>query len=93
MHQPADCEGCGKCCQKMGLPPFLEYELDSLPEDLRNELELVKIIDPERDEGGQPCIWLDLDTKRCINYKHRPFVCEEFQVGCESCLLYRSFFK
>jgi Fe-S-cluster containining protein len=72
----------------MGMPPFLEHELSSLPAELREELEFIKMIDPERDEGGPPCIWLGED-KKCKHYQYRPHVCDDFEIGCESCLLYR----
>lgn len=73
----------------MGMPPFLQYELEVLPISLKDELELVNLIDPHREEGGPPCVWLDQDTKKCLHYQHRPHICAAFRIGCESCLLYR----
>lgn len=73
----------------MGMPPFLEFEMHGLPADLRDELELIALIEPDREEGGPPCIWYDPTTNKCKHYEHRPHVCADFPVGCESCLLYR----
>jgi len=87
-----NCDGCGACCAKMGTPPFLGHEIFDLPEDLRdevlkfyNQLEGLK-----REENRMPCYWYDTTTKKCKHYDHRPWVCKNFIVGSESCLLWRS---
>jgi Fe-S-cluster containining protein len=81
------CEDCGACCRAMGKPPFLENELVLLPDHLRKEIEAI----PE--ENAEPCIWLNSVTGQCKNYKLRPFICEEFPVGGESCKAYRKFYN
>jgi hypothetical protein len=38
---------------------------------------------------GLPCLWLDLETRRCRHYEWRPDVCRLFEVGCGPCLDWR----
>lgn len=73
----------------MGFPPFMSFELDILPAELAEELELVMMLEQDREDRNVPCIWLDPDTGQCKHYQYRPHVCRDFQVGGESCLLYR----
>lgn len=32
-----------------------------------------------------PCLWLDLETRRCRNYHDRPTVCREFMPSPDGC--------
>lgn len=32
-----------------------------------------------------PCIWLDLDSRRCRFYEHRPSICRDLELGGEGC--------
>jgi Fe-S-cluster containining protein len=90
---------CGACCMTIGVPPLDvgapgeideddDTEYRELPEHLRRE------IDDAWDRGtawfaGKPCIWLDIETRTCRNYEHRPAVCRRFEPGCDTCLEYR----
>jgi len=41
---------------------------------------------------GDPCIWLDMETRRCRFYEHRPVICSDDDnvvIGSESCLSWR----
>ena len=38
---------------------------------------------------GRPCIWLDLETRKCLHYEHRPQMCRDFEVGNPHCLRMR----
>jgi len=82
------CTGCGACCLRMTLPPVMtEYPEDAtwwrnLPGKLKAEIEAAE----QTDRFLQPCIWLDLETRQCRNYEHRPPTCREFVPGCEVCL-------
>lgn len=58
-----------------------------LPDDLREE------VDAAEDNGVDSCVWLEPISGECTNYEHRPFVCREFEVGCESCLSFRRFYN
>ena len=39
--------------------------------------------------GEGPCVWLNLETKRCQWYEHRPQICRDFKVGCGACQSWR----
>lgn len=95
------CTGCGACCLHLGIPPFDMYDDDDfdfkiLPDalklDLQAEWDKHFGHEAERYDGripnatGGPCYWLDLETKRCRNYEHRPACCREFEPGCDICL-------
>jgi Putative zinc- or iron-chelating domain len=36
-----------------------------------------------------PCLWLDMETRKCRWYDWRPDVCRDFEVGCGPCLEHR----
>lgn len=92
--QPVSCEGCGACCMHLGVPPFDEFdgaiddqdiEFERLPQELKDE------INAAWERGltwfvGEPCIWLDLTTRKCRHYEHRPVVCERFVPGNPICM-------
>lgn len=62
-----------------GSDPADEMWWESLPTELQDEINAV--------EGcAKPCVWLDLETKRCRHYELRPPVCREFVPGNEVCL-------
>ena len=70
----------------MTLPPFDDYddsdvEFAMLPEELKRELQ----VRWDSNAVGEPCCWLDLETKRCRHYEHRPVVCSRFEPGGEIC--------
>lgn len=106
------CSGCGTCCTKIGMPPFLvsnpllpadppygsvagwscehtfTRDMDifaSMPPDLlREHADLV--LGMTGDPTGQPCIWLDPETKACRHYEHRPTSCRVWPVLGHGCL-------
>lgn len=49
----------------------------------------VRAYDPAGTPGGKPCVWLDLETRRCRWYEHRPEVCRTFEMGGRDCLKMR----
>lgn len=75
-----------------------ETHWHSLPEDLKSEWEAYvhgyQIPDygsePETFDG--PCIWLDLETRRCQHHEHRPRVCREFEVASTTCRQWRAYY-
>lgn len=83
------CDGCGVCCLSMGVPPFLQNEIETLPDVLRNEIDTFLINEPDRETSGKPCFWYDINSKKCKHHQHRPFVCEDFEIGSAACLNYR----
>lgn len=36
-----------------------------------------------------PCVWLDLNSKRCQHYEHRPQACRDFEINSQLCRLSR----
>lgn len=36
-----------------------------------------------------PCVWLDIETKRCRHYDYRPQACRDFEVNSQLCRLSR----
>lgn len=44
-------------------------------------------------ENDIPCLWYDLDAKRCKHHEHRPDVCREFDVGGPECKATRQHFR
>ena len=67
----------------MTIPPTIDDAeddawWDSLPEHLQVEINAV--------EGySQPCVWLDVETRRCKHYDLRPPTCRTFVPGCDVC--------
>lgn len=44
----------------------------------------------DRGAAGIPCLWLDVQTRRCRHYEHRPEACREvLQPGDAICLAWR----
>jgi hypothetical protein len=93
------CDGCGACCMHMHLPPQsvwadrvgeLSPWAEALPAEVLQEL-LAHYRQAEADGWPEerPCVWLDLETKRCRHYEHRPAVCRDFEVGKAPCLQHR----
>lgn len=37
-------------------------------------------------EPNTPCCWLDLETKECKHYEHRPELCQKFELGGYDCV-------
>lgn len=67
------CKGCGLCCMWQSKPPFAEGETKpDIP------------IEPNPDNS--PCCWLDLETRECKHYEHRPELCKNFELGGRDCL-------
>ena len=95
------CNGCGACCMQIGIPPFAAYdngdfEFRILPGHLKREIraELARKLEPaaspisqdaQKQDAPKPCIWLSLETRRCLQYEHRPFFCREFRPGSGEC--------
>jgi Fe-S-cluster containining protein len=64
-----------------GIPPFGSGELELLPNDIQVELALYNATGRR---SGMPCAWVD-SNMRCSQYKHRPKVCRDFEVGGHEC--------
>ena len=86
------CNSCGACCMHIGMPPFAscdDFEFQVLPTHLKRELwsQVGKVFGPAgTQDAGKPCLWLNLETRQCRHYEHRPFCCREFRPGSDVCL-------
>jgi Fe-S-cluster containining protein len=86
------CEGCGACCMHIASPPYTPEEaaeLEFTAPEVYRDFELAKyrrdsvVLAGKSDEI--PCAFLDMESKRCRNYEHRPKICRDFKVGCWQC--------
>lgn len=94
-----DCGGCGVCCMHMGYPAYLhdletqpdETHWTNLPSELKEQLlrYIANYVTPAESELDGPCVWLDLNSRRCKHHEHRPKVCRDFEVGSQGCLEWR----
>jgi Fe-S-cluster containining protein len=82
------CDHCGACCMQVGHPPFTDEERQHVPYELLAEID-EHVAQLEGAEDTRACIWLDLETKRCLHYEQRPHVCRDFERGSTACGLIR----
>lgn len=72
-------EGHPECERVAALPEHLIQELREYIEILRN---------PSLPNPETPCMWLDLETRKCRHYEHRPNICrdtlERNDAGCRT---------
>jgi len=85
---PADCTGCGLCCERLGFPPGNPEYIATLP--ARLALDVITT----RDKGFTPdtnadCSWLTPD-RQCRHYEYRPPLCRMFRLGGSDCLALRA---
>lgn len=91
------CEGCGACCLVVTHPPFYRL-LDESGEDAWERLKwdrpdlLAEFLADARARKasggpfyGTPCIWFDVQTRRCRHYEYRPRACRQFELGSQDC--------
>jgi uncharacterized protein len=70
---------------QQGHPPYTDDELQFVPYELLAPLnEYLAALSDE--DFGQPCLWLDEDTRECLHYDHRPQVCRDFERGGAACV-------
>lgn len=82
-----NCDNCGACCTTQGTPPFVRIEADFPPPELAWDV----VEHQWRYDDGLPCLWFNVETKRCKHYEHRPQSCRTAVVpGDEYCLKFRS---
>jgi Fe-S-cluster containining protein len=94
----SSCEGCGACCRVVTLPPFRRVFGEEGEEawerlkwdrpDLRAEF---LTVERARKANGEPsfgsaCLWLDVESGRCLHYDLRPRACREFALGGVDCV-------
>lgn len=95
------CDDCGACCRTQVMPPFVHLDEDEEWRQFKDEQpklasEIEAEIDRKRRENDwpdeAPCLWYDTETKRCLNYEHRPSICSDFEISSEACLGWRKQF-
>jgi hypothetical protein len=85
---PAECKGCGKCCE--GIPLRRMHKTPRL--DAEKELYTMRDLQWKKVDGiyylfSSPCIHLSAD-KSCNIYARRPHVCMDDKRGGVVCLKY-----
>jgi len=80
------CDGCGACCMAMNSPPFID-DHHLMSDQARKSYERgMRQRDLDGWSDGDPCFWLDLETRRCIHYESRPGICRDaLDCGDEAC--------
>lgn len=91
------CDGCGACCLVVSRPPFY-HVFEDMGEEAWDRLqrqrpdlaaELHADYESRQAAGGPfygtPCVWFDMETRRCRHYEYRPLACHMFEVGEEDC--------
>ena len=82
------CQRCGKCCKKMGLPPFVSVlfihdEIAEVAPNMPEELKAEVLATPyTEDANGVPCSWFDPETRLCRHWEYRPKVCRGYSCDC-----------
>lgn len=67
----------------------------AMPSELRASLlqRMVAYSPPQEGELDSACIWLDLETRQCVNHEYRPQVCRDFETGSSACLEWRGHYR
>ena len=83
------CDDCGACCMKTPVPPFEpgEEAVWDVTDVQRKPIEERVAADQHFDD--LPCVWFDLNTRRCLHYEQRPEACRRFEIGSDLCRLSR----
>ena len=88
--QVLNCDGCGACCDSVGIIPFASDELARLTVADRDRLHQVgwgpRSGGARRVELGLPCPAYDARNRRCAIHDIRPRVCREYEIGGADCL-------
>lgn len=84
-----NCDHCAACCLRTPVPPFQpgEEALREVPEEWLQPIQDRVAADQHFDL--LPCVWLDIETKRCQHYDYRPQACRDFEVNSQLCRLSR----
>lgn len=90
--RPAGCQFCGACCANVGAPPFRDEEMAKLHAEIRYIVEWFERRDPHRKGDILPCYFLNLASRRCLIYEHRPQACRDFRPTSHLCREHRRAF-
>ncbi len=62
-----------------------------MPADLKSQLlHFIENYQVPKSELDGPCVWYDIETKRCKHHESRPRVCRDFRVGSKGCRDWRA---
>lgn len=71
-----------------------ESHWHALPSHLKRELqEFLEGYEPPEGELEGPCIWFDMQTRRCLHHQWRPRVCRDFRAGSVACRRWRKVYR
>ena len=92
------CDDCGACCMGMCSPPFItkdDPEYKALPGDVKASYDRgMEGREAANWVDNVPCFWLNLETRKCTHYEHRPEVCRNGLVRNDhGCHAWREEFK
>ncbi len=79
------CHYCAACCVSVGRPPFQPEEIAALPAEIQQIVVWFNRHDPQRTAQVTPCYFLNLATRMCLIYEHRPQACHEFRPDGQIC--------
>ncbi len=63
-----------------------------MPRAIRHIVACFDQLDPKRTQYVTPCYFLNLATRQCLIYAHRPQACRDFKPGGQVCLELRRAF-
>lgn len=90
---PESCDGCSACCMELprGLPPIERGDLGRLSHEAAGEYwaAVTQRSFSTRPTERLPCVWLDLESRRCRRYGERPRVCRDLKMGGPECVSFR----
>ena len=83
------CDHCAACCIRTPVPPFQPGEEEALnvPAEWLEAVHLRIAADQHFDLI--PCVWLDMESRRCSHYDFRPQACRDFEINSDLCRLSR----
>jgi Fe-S-cluster containining protein len=83
------CDDCGACCLRTPIPPFQpgEEAILNVPQEFLTAVSARIAADQQFE--SLPCVWLDVETRRCRHYDLRPQACRDFQINSDLCRLSR----
>lgn len=77
------CMDCGICCLAFALPPYDANEHARASDALLEEIDAYAR--SARYSETHPCLWLDLESRRCKHHDVRPCLCRWFPPGGQAC--------
>jgi Fe-S-cluster containining protein len=83
------CDDCAACCMRTPIPPFQpgEEAQRDVPQSLLQPIQ--ERIAADQHFDLLPCVWLNLETRRCSHYDLRPQACRDFEINSTLCQLSR----